>query len=66
MPDLIKDYVCSDADVHLTSGDPVEAMLTFLTPEGIVGISCPLQVLEALQDRISHRLGGRVPHGPRH
>jgi hypothetical protein len=33
MPDLIKDYVCSDADVHLTSGDPVEAMLTFLTPE---------------------------------
>lgn len=65
MPNLIKDYVCSDADVHLTS-DQTEAMLTFLTPEGYVGISCPLRVLEALQDRISYRLGARVPHGPQH
>ena len=61
----LKDYVSQDIDVHLTS-DRTAAILTFHTAEGLIGVTCPVQVLVALQDRISHRLGGRAPGAPPH
>jgi len=61
----LKDYQSHDIDVHLTS-DRSAAILTFHTDEGLIGVTCPVQVLEALQHRISHRLSDITPGAPRH
>jgi hypothetical protein len=63
--DFLTDYVSHDIDVHLTS-DRSEAILTFHTAEGLIGVTCPVQVLQALQHRITDRLAHRVPDAPPH
>lgn len=48
-----------DIDVNLTS-DGEEAILTFQTSEGPVGVLCQRHVLEALHTRIADRLSAKA------
>jgi hypothetical protein len=63
MPDLIKDYDAKDADAHIATDG--SAVLTFLTPEGWVGVTLGRGGLEAFQDRISRELSRPVRRAQR-
>jgi hypothetical protein len=64
MPDLIKDYDAKDADAHLATDG--SAILTFLTPDGWVGVMLDRAGLEAFQARISRALSAPAQRGQRH
>jgi hypothetical protein len=64
MADLIKDYDAKDADAHLATDG--SAILTFLTPDGWVGVMLDRAGLEAFQARISRELSRQVRHVPQH
>jgi hypothetical protein len=62
--DLHADYDAKDADAHLDKVTQ-EASLTFLTPEGWVGVRLGRADLEALQARISRELSSPKPPAQR-
>jgi hypothetical protein len=62
--DFIADYDAEEMDVHLTTNRQ-DALLTFLTPQGWVGVRLGRSDLEGFQGRISNELSRRIPPAPK-